>query len=376
MKKALLLLSSVLFTGYIAYGQDITAATGIKQGQIEFNDFRKIDLNNLDAGQIILTKTDKINLESNESEIGKICSCGKYIAAITESLNGDLFYVPMTNPQVMMINTVSKAGTRIDIPNSVLNPKDQGTYFARMTTTPDGYMYALNNAGTEFVKVSPNGTVQNLGAIQQFADMAQSFDKKFALYGGDMLSDAFGNVYVITASTHVFKINPRSLTSEYLGSINGLPDGYTVNGAAVQQDGSVLLGTTSQKAFYTLDINTLEATFKTASPFFVYDLSSPYFLRQAEMDQIAQAGNDYSLFPTVVRNSQLNIVSNSSESTILNISVWNLSNKQIYSNSVKVQSIGDFKVNLNGSLQPGIYVLKAVNQNGEEVINTKFTLLR
>lgn len=119
----------------------------------------------------------------------------------------------------------------------------------------------------------------------------------------------------------------------------------------------------------------MEAGFKADYALSVYDLSSPYFLRQNEMDQINK-DYGYSLYPTIVKNSELNIVSKSDENAVLNVSIWNLSEKRVYSNTVTVKSAGDYQLKLNGSLLPGIYVLKAVNQNGKEVINTKFTLLR
>jgi len=374
MKKALFL-TSVLMTGYFAAAQDITAATGQTKGRIEFNDFRIINSNNLNSSSVLLTKNDKINLESKETEIGKICSCGKYIAAITESLKGDLFYIPMSGQKVMKIDVVSKTGTEYTFQGLDINSGNQANYYARMATAPDGYMYALNNAGTEFLKISDNGTIQNLGAISQFVEKAKSFAQETAVYGGDMVADAFGNLYVFSASQHVFKINPNKLSSEYLGQIKGLPGNYTVNGAAVERDGSILLGTSSQNGFYTLNIDTLEAEFKADYALSVYDLSSPYFLRQNEMDQITK-DDGYSLYPTIVKSSELNIVSKSDESAVLNVSIWNLSDKRVYSNTVTVKSAGDHQLKLNGSLLPGIYVLKAVNQNGKEVINTKFTLLR
>lgn len=374
MKKALFL-TSVLMAGYFAAAQDLTAATGLTKGKIEFNDFRIINSNDLNSSSVLLTKNDKINLESKETEIGKICSCGKYIAAITESLKGDLFYIPMSGQKVMKIDVVSKTGTEYTFQGLDINSGNQANYYARMTTAPDGYMYALNNAGTEFLKISDNGTIQNLGPISQFIEKAKTFDQETAVYGGDMIADAFGNLYVFSASQHVFKINPNKLSAEYLGQIKGLPGNYTVNGAAVERDGSILLGTSSQNGFYTLNIDTMEAGFKADYSLSVYDLSSPYFLRQNEMDQISK-DYGYSLYPTIVKNSELNIVSKSDESAVLNVSIWNLSEKRVYSNTVTVKSAGDYQLKLNGSLLPGIYVLKAVNQNGKEVINTKFTLLR
>lgn len=375
MKRALLL-CAVFMTGYFTNAQDIVAATGLTKGKIDFNDFRTIDINNLNSSSVLLTKADKINFESLTTETTKTCSCGKYIAAMTMGQNGDLFYLPMNGTKVSMVNTSSKTGSLIDVPNSLIDNKNQSTYFARMTTGSDGFIYTLNNNGSELLKISAAGSIQNLGTVNGIAQQAKTLGNDTAVYGGDMIADAFGNLYVISASAHVFKFNPNKLNAEYIGKISGLADGYTVNGVAVMKDGNVLLATTSAHGLYTMDMNTLEATFKADYSVPVYDLSSPYFLRQNMMDEIAGTQSKYSLYPTIVKDSELNIVSKSNENSNLQVTVWNLNNKQIYSKSLTVNAIGDYKVSLNGSLQPGIYVLKAVNQEGIEVINTKFTLVR
>lgn len=374
--KNVLFTSLALMTGYFAGAQEITAVTGLTKGRIEFNDFRTINSNDLNLTKILLTKTDNISLDAIETQMGKVCSCGKYIAAMTQSFNGDIFYIPMSGQVVMMIDTASKKATQQSFSGLEADTNDQSNYFARMTTAPDGYIYALNNAGTEFLKISENGTVQNLGAIPEFVDKSKTFEQQTAVFGGDMIADAFGNIYVLTANQNVFKINPNKLTSEYLGQIKGLPANYTVNGAAVEKDGSVLLGTTSLNGLFSLNMETLEAKFKGDYPLAIYDLSSPYFLRQSEKDNLTKAESGYTLYPTVVKNSELNIVSKSNTKDILNISIWNLSERRVYSNQISVNSTGDYQLKLNGSLLPGIYVLKAVNQNGKEVINTKFTLIK
>lgn len=372
-----LLFHSILLLGTFVGAQEMVVATGLTKGKIQFNDFRKIDSEELSLSNVLLTKADRVNFESKETEITKVCNCGNYIAAMTESMNGNLFYLPMHSEQVVMVNSSNKSGVLIDIPNSQLNVRDQSTFHARMTTASDGYMYSLNNIGSELLRISPNGTVQNLGGIPQLAEFAKASGVETSVYGGDLIADAFGNIYAITASANVFKINIRNLNAEFLGSIKGLPDNFTINGAAVDKEGKVVLGTSSlHKALYSLDFSTLEASFKADYDLAVYDMSSPYFLRENVRDAIIDLRSNYSLYPTVVKNSQLNIVSNSNERSKLDITVWDLNNKVIYSNSVNIQSVGEFQVKLGGSLQPGIYILKAVNQDGNEVINTKFNLVR
>lgn len=370
MKKTLLL-SSILIAGTLVSAQDITAVTGLTKGKIEFNDFRKIDLNNLNSSNVLISKADNLSLVSED---GKACECGKYIAAMTTNAAGDVFYIPMTQSRLMTVNTASKTGTFTNIEKSSLDTKDQGTYFARMTTAADGFMYALNNNGTELLKISPSGNVQNLGAASGFSAEMKKLSNETQAFGGDMIADAFGNLYVISAAGNVFKLNPNNQNTSFVGKIKGLPENYTVNGAAVAKDGSVVLATTSDAGFYTLNFDSLEAKFASNYDVPVYDLSSPYLLKQNQVESLSNSS--YNLYPTIVKTNELNIVSKVNEATKLDITVWNLNNKMVYSNSVAVQSVGDFKVNLDGALQPGIYILKAVNQNGAEVINTKFTLAR
>lgn len=370
MKKNLLI-GSILVAGTLLNAQDITAVTGVTKGKIEFQDFRKIDLNNLSASHILVSKSDNLNLKS---ETGKSCNCSKYIAAMTTNDAGDVFFIPMTQSRLMTVNTVSKTGTFSEIQKSGLDAKDQGTYHARMVTAADGFMYALNNNGSELLKISSNGTVYNLGPVQSFMAEVKKLANENMAFGGDMIADAFGNLYIISAAGNVFKLNPNSMDADFIGKIKGLPEKYTVNGAAVTKDGNVVLATTSDHGFYTLDFDTLETKFAANYDLPVYDLSSPYLLKQDQAESLTNS--NYSLYPTVVKSSELNIVSKVNEPVKLDVSVWNMNNKLVYSSSVAVHSAGDFKVNLNGALQPGIYILKAVNQNGAEVINTKFTLVR
>ncbi|MFV0305320.1 MAG: hypothetical protein ACK5IC_07565 [Moheibacter sp.] len=380
MKKALFFIT-LFGIGFCLNAQDITAATGLNKGKIDFQDFRQLDLDNLSTEKILLSKTDNITFTSTTTTATTTttttqnnCSCGKYIAAMTVSTGGDLFYIPMTKARFSVVNPTAKSGNFYSIENSLVDTKSQGTYYARMTTGSDGYMYALNNAGTELLKISSNGSIQNLGAVNGILSKVTEFESEVFVYGGDMIADAFGDLYVISAKGLVFKIELAKMNANYLGEIKNLPQGYTVNGAAVTQDGKILLGTTSSNGFYTMDINTLEATFKADYNLPIYDLASPYFLRQDELNSIVTS--NYSLYPTVVKTKELNIISKANQKEVLAISIWNINNKQVYSNTLNVKSVGDYKINLKGTLQPGIYVLKATNQNGNEVINTKFTLVQ
>jgi hypothetical protein len=65
-----------------------------------------------------------------------------------------------------------------------------------------------------------------------------------------MIADDNGNIYVFSARNHVFKINLESKVATHMGVISGLPSGFTVNGAAVNDDNRVLVASAMQAGSY------------------------------------------------------------------------------------------------------------------------------
>src|SRR5690606_36240976 len=89
--KKFLFLGSVLLAGAIT-AQEFTAATGKTKGKIDFQDFRSIDLENLQASKILMSKSDNLAFQSTKQD--KTCNCGNYIATMTVN-NGNIHYIPM-----------------------------------------------------------------------------------------------------------------------------------------------------------------------------------------------------------------------------------------------------------------------------------------
>lgn len=366
MKKSILLASLLTFTLQLN-AQEIYAVTGVEKGKIEFQDFRSIHEKSGSSHEILLHKTENLQFKSHKSNI-----TNRYIAAMT-MVDGKIMYIPMTQANLLILDSKSKKGDKIQIENSKIDHKNVETLYTRMTTGADGYAYAINNIGSEFLKISSTGEIQNLGEVTSLMEQFKKMNNPKEFAGGDMIADKDGNLYVISAFGNIFTLNPNTLHATYLGKVTGTPENYTINGAAVTKDGKVLLGTSSEHGFYILDMDTLEAKFSHEAETPIYDLYSPYFIENKVQDQLV---SNYNLYPTIVKNSELNIVSKSNDKEQLEVSVWNLNQKKVYSKTLSVKSVGDFKVKLNGNLQPGIYILKAVNQDGKEVINTKFTLVR
>jgi len=73
------------------------------------------------------------------------------------------------------------------------------------------------------------------------ANEGVSIHTKETSFGGDMISDNDGNLYILSAFNHVFKVNTTTRMATHLGAIQGLPENFTVNGAVVTADGSLLV---------------------------------------------------------------------------------------------------------------------------------------
>ena len=122
---------------------------------------------------------------------------------------------------------------------------DEGKIITRMVINPDGVGYAISNDGETFIRFSTGKkttTIEHLGAlVDDPANSATSIHNKCSSYGGDMISDDKGNLYIISARNNVFRVNTETKVATLLGYIKGLDANFTVNGAVVDGDGQLLV---------------------------------------------------------------------------------------------------------------------------------------
>ena len=123
----------------------------------------------------------------------------------------------------------------------------------RMVISSDGNGYALNNSGSHLVRFTTgeNPQISDLGELH---DAPENGDMKIAdastSCGRDMLADISGYLYVISAHNHVFKIDVQTRTATYLQKIKGLPEGFTTNGAVVDEEGNIIISSANSIISY------------------------------------------------------------------------------------------------------------------------------
>jgi hypothetical protein len=179
-----------------------------------------------------------------------------------------LYYTPMGINELRYIDMKSKT-TRVyyfegesfgalksrgDVPNQI----------TRMVIGSNGKGYALTNNADHLIEFETDKKpeVKDLGPLVDDAANGVNSIHSTGNYGGDIIADAFGGLYLIGANAKVFKIDVKTLTATYKGRIKGLPAGFSTNGAAVEKDGEgsvVVCSSTSTSGYYRFDLQTLQA---------------------------------------------------------------------------------------------------------------------
>ena len=119
--------------------------------------------------------------------------------------------------------------------------------------------------------------ITDLGALSDDASNGTYSIHSRKGFGGDMIADASGNLYVLTANRHVFKVSIENKVATYLGMIKGLPDGFSTNGAMVEEGSKVIVASSeSAIGYFRFDLTTMQAekVSTTASVFNASDLAN------------------------------------------------------------------------------------------------------
>ncbi len=139
---------------------------------------------------------------------------------------------------------------------------DLGSQVTRMVIGSDGNGYALSNDSKHLLRFTTGKkpVITDLGAISDDGSNPSMTVNSRVNYGGDMIADASGNLYLVTANRNVFKISIETKLATFLGPIQGLPKGFSTNGAMVEEGSKVIVASSeSTNGYYRFDLKTLQA---------------------------------------------------------------------------------------------------------------------
>ena len=387
------------------------AITDVQQGGANWSFLRKINLQNGAFSEVLLNGTDASFLAFNATTKKQFetplqdARFGTYtnaafatgVAALAyDKKNNRLYYTPMFIDQLRYIDLKTMKVyyvTDREFTGKPVKSSDQGNIVTRMVIASDGYGYAMTNDATQLIRFTTgkNLSITDLGTIaDDQANKGVSIHNSCSSYGGDIIADDAGNLFVFSARNQVFKINLETKVATHLGTISGLPNGFTVNGAAVTNDNKVLVSSAMlASSYFTVDMKSLSATPYTiaGTVWQSSDLANGNLLNTGTQSK----GNTVELisrntepnsgdgkidiFPNPVTNNQFAIQFNELEVGQYTIQVTDVMGRQVLQQIVSVAGEKQTQtVRLNASSSKGVYLVKVTDHANRSVYNTKIVV--
>jgi hypothetical protein len=276
------------------------AVTGEQFGSVNWIAFRQIDLDGVAAmktlyvpaaeneavfdaltgQQLINTSTDEVAKASPAQPCG--CLNKRMVAAIAyDATNNRLYYTPMLGNQLRYLDLNSDHPKSYAVTTQLLksfaNQPGEASVITRMVFAANGLGYALTNDNQHLIQFTTGKqtSITDLGKLTDAKTNGEhSINTQFKSWGGDLVADAKGSLYLFAMQRGVFQINLNSRVATYLGNIQNIPDDYTVNAAMVEKDGYVIVGSaTNTSTYYRVDLNTMQAVELNKSTKQVYNVS-------------------------------------------------------------------------------------------------------
>ncbi len=318
-------------------------------------------------------------------------------AAALDKRSNKLFFTPMRKGELRWLDLDGKDNAKFyTVSAKLLNPlelADEANHVTRMAIGADGYGYAITNDGNHVFRFSTgnNPEIKDLGNLVDADGAGISIHNKCTSWGGDMIADAFGKLYVISANRHVFKIDVDSRITTHLGMIEGLPAGFTTNGAAVNADGRIVVASANSfSGYYHFGINDFKATLIEGSDnvYSVSDLANGNFLLQKEADKAAAEGRPVladtrmlisngliSVYPNPVSGSVFRVNFAGYLPGAYTIAMTDLLGRVLQTKVVNIQSGGQVEtVSLKRKPAKGMYLVKVINNESKLVFSDKILI--
>ena len=277
MKKATLpiLLLAALLSNNAQAQNKAYAITGESKGTYTWTAIREIDLSNGNVVKTIYSanSAQKVNYNflnsANRSNLPQQASsptANGVAATAYDAKNNRLYFSQMWSNDLRFVDLNSNEMTVFvnnDEKYSTGPRVDESNVITRMAFGADGNGYALTNDGNQLIQFTTdnNPVITKLGAlIDSKKNNGISVHNQCTSWGGDLIADAFGNLYLFTYRNHIFKINVATRVAEHIGTVKNLPANFTTNGAAVDENGEVFVTSATQtENYYRINLSTLEA---------------------------------------------------------------------------------------------------------------------
>jgi hypothetical protein len=332
--------------------------------------------------QITISKND------STSDVNDLRPFAGYSAACAfDKKKNRLYYAPLFINQLRYIdlstNTPSVYVFKDEKLSNAPDVEAEENQVTRMVISSDGNGYALNNSGSHLVQFTTgeNPQINDLGELH---DSPENGDMKIAdastSWGGDMLADVSGYLYVISAHNHVFKVDVQTRTATYLKKIKGLPEGFTTNGAVVDGDGNIIVSSANSIiSYYKVDPAVWEAKEIAAGNqvFNTSDLANNNLLFQTNLEKRDDVfvKEKISVYPNPVKSKIFRVSFDNKQAGEYNVQLIDVSGRIVSDKVVSVYNGAQVsEVRVNNNLTKGMYMVKVLNHLNREVYTKKIIL--
>lgn len=270
---------------------------------------------------------------------------------------------------------------------------DQGNIITRMVIAADGNGYAMTNDGMHLMQFTTGRKMKitDLGAlVDDPSNKGVSVHNSCSSFGGDMVADDDNNLYVFSARNNVFKVNLESRVATHLGVISGLSNGFTTNGAAVNENNQVIVSSAMETAsYFSVDMKTLAATAYaiTGTVWHSSDLANSNLIVSGNRPEAANTelmtnkvpantgDGRVSIYPNPVINNQFVIRFNQLDAGNYTVQVTDVTGRQAIQQAVTLGEENQSQtIKLNPSAARGVYLVKVLDANSKAVYSSKIVV--
>lgn len=400
LSSALLLCAS--FQAFSQSDRFAYAITDLTKEGMGWNALRRLDLQTGQYSEVLINGTDtrqtafdavskkelKPQPDARWGNLMQTPFATGVAAAAYDRKHNRLYYAPMFVDQLRYIDLKTMqvyfvTGDAFTGAGNMHN--DEAKIITRMVIAPDGYGYAISNDGETFVRFSTGKkpVIEKLGAlVDDPANNGVSIHNRCSSFGGDMISDDEGHLFILTARNQVFKVNTDNKVATHLGPIQGLPANFTVNGAVVDGDGNLLVSSAvDASAYYAVNPKDWKAAAYTglASVFRSSDLANSNFLATATRKEIKtittatdKFANLIAVFPNPVLNSRVSVQFSKVPAGDYVVALTDMLGRSILQKKITIAYQNQVQeLPLNEGNSKGLYMVKVFDGSKQSVFTQK-----
>lgn len=313
-------------------------------------------------------------------------------AAAYDKRHDKLFFTPMRKGELRWLDVAeNKFYTLSSKLINAADLSDEANHITRMDIAADGNGYAVTNDANHFIRFTTGKktVITDLGPLNDAeSNKGISIHNRCTSWGGDMVADAYGKLYIISANHTVFKVDIDSRTATYVGVISGLPANYTTNGAAVDDDGNVVVSSAnSYDGFYKFDMKDLAAAkVEGSDKYTASDLANGNLLYQKEVDAkrslgvtaelpIAPINSDARIFPNPVTSNEFKVLFDNQAAGQYYVVLSDLSGRSVLSQTAQVSAkMQTVTVHITNTVGKGVYFVKVLDASKQLVFTDRIVI--